>query len=62
MEHLGIGSTIDHEHYGKGKVIGEEELFWTIDFGKKGIIEITKRNSDLITLLAGPKSAEDQNN
>lgn len=62
MEHLEIGSTIDHDHYGRGKVLNEEELFWTIDFGKKGIIEITKRNSDLITLLAGPKVPGDKNN
>jgi hypothetical protein len=57
MEHLEPGSTIDHEHYGRGKVLKEEEIFWTIDFGKRGIIEITKRNADLITLLAGPKAA-----
>ncbi|MCX6312668.1 MAG: hypothetical protein NT084_13665 [Bacteroidetes bacterium] len=47
---LQIGSTIDHDHYGKGKVLDEQELFWTIDFGKKGIIEITKRNADMLTL------------
>lgn len=61
MDHLEIGSTIDHDHYGQGKVLSEEELFWTVDFGKKGIIEITKRNSDLITLLSGPKPARTQN-
>lgn len=62
MDHLEIGSTIDHDHYGNGKVLEEQELFWTIDFGKKGIIEITKRNADLITLLAGPKSSDEKNN
>jgi hypothetical protein len=55
------GSIIDHEHYGKGKVISEEELFWTIDFGKRGVMEITKRNSDLITFLSGPKLPGEQN-
>ncbi|CAN5865946.1 hypothetical protein BH11BAC7_BH11BAC7_03660 [soil metagenome] len=60
MEHLEPGSTIDHDHYGRGKVLDEEELFWRIDFGKRGVIEITKRNSDLITLLAEPKTGEDQ--
>ncbi|MEO5642557.1 MAG: hypothetical protein ABIQ40_20700 [Bacteroidia bacterium] len=61
MEHLEPGSTIDHDHYGRGKVLDEEELFWRIDFGKRGVIEITKRNSDLITLLAGPKTGEELN-
>ena len=55
------GSIIDHEHYGKGKVLSEEDLFWTIDFGKKGIIEISKRNADMLTLLSGPKQPGEQN-
>ena len=58
---LQIGSTIDHDHYGKGKVLDEQELFWTIDFGKKGIIEITKRNADMLTLLALPRENENNN-
>ena len=61
MDHLEIGSTIDHDHYGQGKVISEEELFWTIDFGKRGIIEITKRNADLLTLLSLPRNEQNNN-
>ncbi len=61
MEDFEPGSTIDHDHYGRGKVIEVEEIFWRIDFGKRGIIDITKRNANLITLLSGPKTGEEQN-
>ncbi|HTL82843.1 MAG TPA: hypothetical protein VL651_14115 [Bacteroidia bacterium] len=48
------GTIIDHEHFGKGKVLSEEELFWRIDFGKRGVMEVTKRNADLITIVSLP--------
>jgi hypothetical protein len=48
------GAIIDHEHYGRGKIIAEHELFWTIDFGKRGTMDVTRRNAELITLLALP--------
>lgn len=54
------GSLIEHEHYGKGKVLEEHELFWKIDFGRRGQMEITKRKSDLITLLALPGEEQNQ--
>ena len=54
MEDIGTGAIVDHEHYGRGKVLDEQELFWTIDFGKRGTYEITKRNAALLTLLAAP--------
>jgi hypothetical protein len=54
------GSLIEHEHYGKGKVLEEHELFWKIDFGRRGQMEVTKRKSDLITLLALPGEEQNQ--
>lgn len=36
-----------HTRYGKGKVVEEAELFYKIDFGKSGVIEISKRSQDL---------------
>lgn len=42
------GSSIIHEHYGKGKILKNAELFYTIDFGSRGIIEISKRSEDLM--------------
>jgi hypothetical protein len=57
METISPGDLIDHDHYGRGKVLEEHELFWTIDFGKRGIFEITKRNADLLTFIS---SAEEQ--
>ncbi len=44
---IDVGTTVDHEKYGKGKVIAVEETFYRIDFGKPGIFEIRK-NSDAI--------------
>jgi hypothetical protein len=57
-EEITIGSIVEHDHYGRGKVVNEEQLFWTIDFGKRGIFEITKRNADLLTFIS---TAEEQN-
>jgi hypothetical protein len=42
------GDAIVHEHYGKGKIIKNADLFYTIDFGKRGIIDISKRSEDLL--------------
>lgn len=48
------GSVIEHDHYGRGKIVDEHELFWTIDFGKRGRMEVTKRNAELVTLISLP--------
>jgi hypothetical protein len=42
------GDAVIHEHYGKGKILKNAELFYTIDFGKRGIIDISKRSEDLL--------------
>lgn len=48
-----IGSTIDHQNYGKGKVVDVSDLFYKIDFAKRGVMEISKRTAaDLITVLS----------
>lgn len=54
------GSTIDHDHYGRGKVIEEHELFWTVDFGKRGRMDVTKRNAELVTLISLPGEEQNQ--
>ena len=56
-----IGTTIDHAHYGKGKIVDVQELFWTIDFGNRGVIEVSKRKSDLITVVSQPKEHTTEN-
>jgi hypothetical protein len=53
------GSVILHEQYGKGRVLSEHELFWTIDFGRLGVMDVTRRKEDLLTLVALP--GENQN-
>lgn len=54
MEQFVAGSIIDHEHYGKGKITEEHPLFWVIDFGKRGTIEVSKRKAELLTFIAAP--------
>jgi len=44
------GDHIIHQHYGKGKIVKNAELFYVIDFGKKGVIEISKRSEDLLRI------------
>lgn len=43
------GDSVIHEHYGRGTIIKNADLFYAIDFGEKGIIEITKRSEDLLS-------------
>jgi uncharacterized protein with gpF-like domain len=51
MSEVVANSLVDHEHYGRGRVINEHELFWTIDFAKRGIIDISKRQAEMLTLI-----------
>jgi hypothetical protein len=54
MSEVIYGSTIKHEIYGKGKVVKVDDLFYKIDFGVKGVIDISKRAEDLIKVLEEP--------
>jgi hypothetical protein len=54
------GSIVDHEHYGKGKITEEHPVFWVIDFGRKGVMEVSKRKSELLTLIALPGEENNQ--
>jgi hypothetical protein len=60
VENFSVGSIIDHEHYGKGKITEDHPVFWTIDFGARGIMEVSKRKSELLTLLAEPGEENSQ--
>jgi hypothetical protein len=59
MISLTPGIRIDHVHYGKGKVITVDELIYTADFGKLGIIELSLRKAaEDITILTNEPSIE----
>lgn len=60
MSDFVAGTIIDHEHYGKGKITEEHPLFWVIDFGKRGTMEVSKRKEELLTLLAAPGEENSQ--
>jgi len=49
---LSPGNRIDHIRYGKGKVKSVDNLTYTVDFGKLGVIELSKRTlEDDVTVL-----------
>lgn len=60
MDNILPGAVIDHEHYGKGKITEDHPLFWVIDFGNRGMMEVSKRKAELITLLAAPGEENNQ--
>lgn len=51
MSGIVIGSVIDHQHYGRGKVVDVHDLFYTIDFPRRGTMDISKRQEELLTLV-----------
>lgn len=47
------GSIVDHENYGKGKVVAIDPLFFRIDFAKRGVLEISKRTAgNVLTVIS----------
>ena len=41
------GDKVSHYNYGTGKILEVGEVSYRIDFGKRGVIEISKRSEDL---------------
>ena len=60
MSAFEVGAIIDHEHYGKGKITEEHPVFWVIDFGARGTMEVSKRKAELLTLIAAPGEENSQ--
>jgi hypothetical protein len=40
------GEKVMHERYGEGKIIKTESIYYTIDFGKQGVMDISFRSED----------------
>lgn len=40
------GTLVKHINYGKGKVVKVEDILYKIDFGARGVIDISKRSAD----------------
>jgi hypothetical protein len=40
------GDLVMHERYGKGKILKTESIYYSIDFGKQGVIDISFRSED----------------
>jgi hypothetical protein len=45
------GNIIEHQDYGRGTILETAELFYTIDFGKLGIRDISRRSEELLRLV-----------
>lgn len=58
MDEIKPGTRIDHRHYGKGVVVDVHDLFYTIDFPKRGTMDISKRQDELLTVLEEEESAQ----
>ena len=51
MEEITAGMRVDHQNYGKGTVLSVHTLFYTIDFGRQGVIDISKRQEDMLEII-----------
>lgn len=56
MSEIIYGTIVRHEVYGKGKVMKVDDLFYKIDFGAKGVIDISKRAEDMLKVIEEPPS------
>lgn len=61
MNEIVIGANVEHVNYGRGKVVDVTELFWTIDFGKHGVVDISKRQYELLKIVTEAEEAETAN-
>jgi hypothetical protein len=57
---VNVGAIVDHEKYGKGKVLAVEEAHYLVDFGKLGNLEISK-NSTAITEVMSAQANDNTN-
>lgn len=55
------GTYVEHEKYGRGRVIAVHEHSYKIDFGKRGIYEISKRSEDTLTIIEHQENETDMN-
>lgn len=53
LSDINAGAIVDHENYGRGKVIEVMPMFLKIDFQKRGVMEISRRTADhVLTLIS----------
>jgi len=43
------GDRVMHERYGAGTIMKTESIYYTIDFGKQGVMDISFRSEDLLS-------------
>lgn len=59
MDEITPGTRVDHRHYGKGTVVSVQTLFYTIDFGTRGIMDISRRQEDMLDVVSDEESASE---
>jgi hypothetical protein len=48
---ISVGNKVKHENYGLGKVMKVDEFIYTIDFGARGVIDVSTRNKDMLKVI-----------
>lgn len=57
---ISVGNKVRHENYGLGTVIKVDEFTYTIDFGTRGTIDVSARNTDLLKVIESRPELEDK--
>jgi len=45
------GTKVRHENYGIGTIMKVDEYIYTIDFGARGVVDVSARNKDLLKVI-----------
>lgn len=56
------GTKVKHINYGKGKVVKVEDILYKIDFGSRGVIDISKRSAEELLEVLEDEPGTDETN
>ena len=57
---ISIGNKVRHENYGLGTVMKMDEFTYTIDFGTRGTIDVSARNTYLLKVVESSPEIQDR--
>jgi hypothetical protein len=57
---ISVGNKVRHENYGLGTVMKMDEFIYTIDFGTRGVIDVSARNTDLLKVVESSPEIQDR--
>lgn len=53
------GDKVLHERYGEGRIMKTESIYYTIDFGKQGVLDISFRSEDHLSAITSEPAGGD---